>query len=91
MYTPVEARFTHDAGRIPENSVDFGYDGQHDWDSSFMSYTHYTRDLGVQEVDWDSRDYYYQRLNGSATYEVTVAFSCLRYYSVELSDCCRNH
>ena len=72
MYTPVEARLTHDGGRIPENSVDFGYDGQWDWDSSALSFSHFTRDLGVQEVSWDSRDFYYQRLNGSATYEVST-------------------
>lgn len=69
-YTAVEARFTHYAGMIAENSVDFGYDGQFDWDSSFMSYSHVTRELGVQEVVWDSRDFWYQRINGSATYEV---------------------
>lgn len=69
-FTPIEARFTHDSGAIAENSVDFGYYGQHDWDSSYMSYTHVSSSLGVQEVTWDSRDFWYQRSNGSATYEV---------------------
>ena len=72
MFTPIEARLTHDVGDLSENSVDFGHSGAYDWDKPFKSFHHFARDLGVQEVSWDSRDYYYQRANGSATYEVSV-------------------
>jgi len=74
-FTKVEAIVTHDGGPVAENSVSFSDgDGQFDWDKSFTTFSHDVTQLGDHEVVFDSMDFWYQRSNGSATYQVGYSY-----------------